>query len=94
MHDDLGPTFVTVVEVFVGVGCLLGIGLVVVDQVHKSAVVRVHVALTARHLLALEPELAEIEGDLTYLGQFVHTNTWNRGAALLCRVASRPHRSS
>ena len=41
------------------------------DQLAELAVVGFHVALASAHFLALEPELAEVEGDLALLGELV-----------------------
>jgi hypothetical protein len=81
VEDDFGPALVAVVEVLVGVGGfgqgkLVGddegrVGLAVVDEFHEAAVVGFDVALTGAHLLAFEPELPEVEGNLSFFGEGV-----------------------
>jgi hypothetical protein len=97
VEDDFRPAVVAVVEVLVGVGSffegkLVGddegwIGSIVVDEVHEPPVVGFDVALAGAHLLALEPELAEVKRDLPLLLQSVFrlwvlgsaSRSWHRG---------------
>ena len=78
MHDYFRPALVALVEMLVCSGCLIQRKLVrydhgrirfsVMNQVHEAAVIRLHVALTRAHLLAFEPELTEVKGNLADFG--------------------------
>src|SRR5665811_205570 len=81
MQDDLGPAVVPRVEVFVSLRCLVQrqlmrddprwLGAISMDEVAQVMVVRFDVRLPSRDVLALDPEEAEVEYDLTVLRQLV-----------------------
>ena len=68
------------------------LGLACVNEVRQLAVVGLNVRLTGSYVLALEPEEAHVERDLTLLGQFVGTPSCvlyrlldgNEGSKSLC----------
>ena len=47
------------------------IRLIVVNQIHETAVIRFNVAPPCAHFLTLEPEFAELERQLADLGELV-----------------------
>lgn len=81
MQEHFGPAVVAIVGVLVGPRRIVqrqlvrdddrGLCLAEVDEVSQPAVVGLYVALSGAELLSLEPELAEVEGDLAVLGEFV-----------------------
>src|SRR3954447_21774838 len=81
VQDDLGPALVPLVEVLVGLRCLVQrqlvadderrLGLARGDEVAQLPVVLLDRRLAAADVLALEPEHAVVEGELALLGQLV-----------------------
>src|ERR1017187_8305880 len=81
MQDDLGPAVVPCVEMFVSVRCLVQrqlmrddprrLGATGVDKIAQITVVGFDVRLAGPDALALDPEEAEVEHDLTFLRQLV-----------------------
>src|SRR5215212_8476970 len=81
VQDDLGPAVVPLVEVLVGLGCLVQRQLVADDErrlrlargdeVTQLPVVLLDRRLAAADVLALEPEHAVVEGELALLRQLV-----------------------
>ena len=47
------------------------IGLIMMDQLEKAAIVGLHIALSSPHSLTLEPEFSEVKGDLALFGERV-----------------------
>src|SRR5664279_5448082 len=84
MQDDLGPAVVPRVEVFVSPRCLVQrqlmrddprwLGAISMDEVAQITVVGLDVRLAGRDALALDPEEAEVEHDLTFLRQLVRAS--------------------
>lgn len=68
MHDDFGTTLIAIVKVLVGAGCFVQRnfmrnnhgrgGFAMMDLIHETAVIGLHIALTGRHALALKTKVS------------------------------------
>src|SRR6202012_3003736 len=81
VQDNLRPAFFPGIEVLVSLCCLVEgqvvgndpgrLDLAFGDEAAQVPVVALHRALTGAHVLALEPEVAEVERGLAVLGQLI-----------------------
>src|SRR6266702_1822510 len=81
LQHDLGPAGLALVEVLIALRRLFErqfmrddlrrLDLACRNQIAKLAVIRLHVRLARRHVLAFHPELAEVECELPFLHQVV-----------------------
>src|SRR5660397_250735 len=79
--NDLGPALLSCIKVFVCFDRPVEWQFVrddegrfrfsLCDQITQLAVVCFYICLTSRHVLALDPKLSKVEGNLTLLGQYI-----------------------
>ncbi len=81
LEQDLRPTIIALVEMLVGVWCLIKrqpvrddlgrIGPAMLDKAHQPPVIMLHITLSGADLLTLEPKVAEVERNLAFLLEIV-----------------------